>query len=47
MIRTGLKYGAILIATYLGVYYASGAGTIINDGADGSANVIKALQGRG
>lgn len=45
--RTYMKYSAVLIGLYLGVKYASGAGTLISKGASGSATVIKSLQGRG
>lgn len=44
--RTFMKYGAVLIATYLAVAYATGTGTVISAGTAGSANVIKAFQGR-
>jgi len=45
-VKTALKYGAGLIALYLGVYYATGAGTLINNGQSGVVNTIKAFQGR-
>jgi hypothetical protein len=41
-----VKYGATLIAIYLAVAYASGTGRVISTGATGSANIIKAFQGR-
>lgn len=41
-----MKYSALLIAMYLGVKYASGAGTLITKGASGAATVTKTLQGR-
>lgn len=44
--RQALKYGAGLIALYLGVYYASGAGRLIREGAGGTATVVRAFQGR-
>lgn len=44
--RTFLRYGAILIGTYLVVAYATGSGTVIDKGTVGGANVIKAFQGR-
>ena len=44
--RKGMGYGAGLIALYLGVYYASGAGTLITDGTNGGVGLIKAFQGR-
>lgn len=44
--RTALKYGTLLIGTYLLVAYASGSGTVISQATGGAANVIKAFQGR-
>jgi len=44
--RTGVRYGAILIAIYLGVYYWTGAGTLLEKGSTGTANVVRAFQGR-
>lgn len=44
--RTALKYGAVLIGVYLGVFYATGAGTLLDKGQAGVVNEIKALQGR-
>lgn len=44
--RTYLKYSAVLIGMYLGVRYASGAGTLISKGASGVSQVTKTLQGR-
>lgn len=44
--RTALKYGAGLVALYLVVYYATGAGNDINQGQAGLVNTIKAFQGR-
>lgn len=44
--RTYLKYSAVLIGLYLGVKYASGAGTLISKGASGAATITKTLQGR-
>jgi hypothetical protein len=41
-----LKLGAILIGTYLVVYYATGAGRVIGAGATGGSQVIRAFQGR-
>ena len=46
MVRKLAGYGAGLIALYLGVYYATGAGHLIKSGAGGSATVIRAFQGR-
>ena len=44
--RTALKYSAVLIGTYLAVYYATGAGSLLNQGQQGATSVIKAFQGR-
>lgn len=44
--KTFAKYGAGLIALYLGVYYATGAGTLLQQGQSGAVNVVKAFQGR-
>lgn len=44
--RTAMKYGAGLIALYLGVYYWTGSGTLITDSQTGLVNTIKAFQGR-
>lgn len=46
MFRTYMKYSAILIGLYLAVDNATGAGTLINDLATGSAKVDSTLQGR-
>jgi hypothetical protein len=46
MPRTMLKYGAGLIALYLGVRYASGAGSLLTAGAKGTRTVVTSLQGR-
>lgn len=45
-ITKDLKIGAGLIALYLLVYYASGAGKLITSGSKGGVDVIKAFQGR-
>jgi len=45
-VKTALKYSAGLIALYLGVYYATGGGNLINAATSGATNVIKAFQGR-
>lgn len=42
-----LKYGAGLIALYLGVYYSTGSGRLLKEGSSGAATVIQAFQGRG
>lgn len=44
--KTALKYGAGLIGLYLVVYYATGSGTVLNNGQTGLVNTIKAFQGR-
>lgn len=44
--RKALTYGGGLIALYLAVRYASGAGTLLKNGASGTATVVKAFQGR-
>jgi hypothetical protein len=41
-----LRYGFGAIALYLGVSYATGAGSLITNGATGTANIVKAFQGR-
>lgn len=41
-----LVTGGVLIALYLGVYYASGSGTLLTGATNGATGVIKALQGR-
>jgi hypothetical protein len=45
-VRTALKYGTIMILTYLVVAYATGSGTVIDKATAGGSNVIKAFQGR-
>lgn len=44
--RTALKYGTLLIGTYLLVAYATGSGKVIREATGGAAGVIKAFQGR-
>ncbi len=46
MVRTAVKYSAGLIALYLVVVYATGAGTVISKGASGARGIITGLQGR-
>jgi hypothetical protein len=41
-----LRYGFGAIVVYLGVFYATGAGTLVNAGASGVATDVKAFQGR-
>jgi hypothetical protein len=44
--RQALKYSAVLIALYLGVYYSTGAGRLIKEGSGGGIGLVKAFQGR-
>lgn len=44
--KQALKYGAVLIGLYLGVYYTTGAGKLIHTATAGAVGVTKALQGR-
>lgn len=44
--KQALKYSAVLIGVYLGVAYASGAGTLISAGTNGGGTIIRSLQGR-
>lgn len=44
--KDALKLGAILIGTYLVVYYATGAGRVIGAGGQATTGVIRAFQGR-
>ncbi len=44
--RTVLKYSALLIATYLGVAYATGSGTLISGATSFATSVVKTFQGR-
>lgn len=46
MFRTYMKYSALLIALYLAVEHASGAGTLITQAASGASTIDKTLQGR-
>jgi hypothetical protein len=46
MFKTGLKYGAGLIALYLGVFYATGSGTLLTSGGTDAVNLVQAFQGR-
>jgi hypothetical protein len=41
-----LKYSAVLIAIYLGVYYSTGSGRLIKEGTGGAAVLVRAFQGR-
>ena len=40
-------YGAVLVGIYLGVYYYTGAGTLIKDASSGGAQLVQAFQARG
>lgn len=44
--KQALKYGAVLIATYLAVYYGTGSGNLVTAGTTGGVGIIKAFQGR-
>lgn len=44
--RKGLQYAAGLIGLYLVVYYGTNAGKVISAGANGSATIVKSLQGK-
>lgn len=46
MLRTYMKYSAVLIGLYLAVAHASGAGTLISKAASGASTIDKTLQGR-
>jgi hypothetical protein len=44
--KKALTYSTILIALYLGVYYSSGAGTLLSGGANAGTSLVRAFQGR-
>ena len=44
--RKALTYSAGLIALYLGVFYATGSGAVIEASTTGAANLVKTFQGR-
>lgn len=46
MLKTSLKYGAVLIAIYLVAANSTNAGNIVKNGAAGAVDLTKALQGR-
>jgi hypothetical protein len=46
MVAKLARYGAGLIALYLVVFYGSNSGKVINAGASGLAQDVKAFQGR-
>jgi hypothetical protein len=41
-----LKYSAVLIAIYLGVYYSTGSGRLIKESTAGASSLVRAFQGR-
>jgi len=47
MARQALKYWAILIGAYIGVFYATGAGKDVDAATRFVTGVTKTLQGRG
>lgn len=46
MLRQLARYGAGLIALYIVVYNAAGAGRVINEGSRGLSGVVLTFQGR-
>ncbi|MGW3926009.1 hypothetical protein [Streptomyces sp. NPDC005093] len=46
MFNTYMKYSAVLIGLYLAVSHASGAGSLLKNGAAGLSTVTRSLQGR-
>jgi hypothetical protein len=46
MLRQLTKYGAGLIALYLVVYNASGAGRLVAEGSRGASGLVRTFQGR-
>lgn len=44
--RKALMYGAGLIALYLVVVHATGAGTLVKDTTAGGGGLVKAFEGR-
>lgn len=44
--RKIILYGAVLIGIYVATAYATGFGTDVTNTANGTATVIKTLQGR-
>jgi hypothetical protein len=47
MLKAYGRYYFGAIALYLALYYASGSGTLLNNGGNAAVNFTKALQGRG
>lgn len=46
MFKPYARYYFGAIALYLGLYYASGSGTLLSNGGTAAVNFTKALQGR-
>ena len=46
MIKTALKYTAVLVGTYLVVSRATQAGSLLKSGAGAYSQAVKTLQGR-
>lgn len=44
--RTIIKYSAVLIGTYLAVYYSTGAGDVIKAAGEAGSKYARTLQGR-
>lgn len=44
--RNGLKYGAILIGTYLVVVHGRSASGLLSSGATGGVKLVHAFQGK-
>lgn len=44
--RNVIRLGFGAIALYLVVYYSSGSGTVLREGAAGGSTLIKSFQGR-
>ncbi len=44
--KNGVKYGAILVGTYLVVRHGTRSGRVLRSGSRGTAQIIKAFQGR-
>lgn len=44
--RNGVKYGAVLIGTYLVVKHGTRSGQLLRAGSKGGRDIIKAFQGR-
>jgi hypothetical protein len=45
--KKALTYGAGLIALYLGVYYYTGAGSLLKTGTSAVTQTVQAFQARG